>query len=391
MSGKPNTSADLKNLAHLAVHRSWKGRARSLQVLATILRLLTDYGSSSLVLLVNLKWLSVNSGLGLNGHQARDALADLEAEGWLTYELGHGSIVKDDRRPTKITLLPKTISGSFKIEELPLPTLDIFSTGQLGHAGYVIFTKVLAEYVGSGYARQSYTLGEIADLTGLPYSTVARTMSKRSEAWSLADTYKSEGRYVFKEPWQVSARGALSDSIHYERRLKLEALDVAEKLEQHQDEATPVVEPVAEITETEDPKQSVWFDPSSDWPCIVAEYMPPVEEAEQVLAQANEEKTDVIFELSQPRPTPVAPVVEPVEVELVAEVAEVVETNGGVNMPGLASRIADYGDGQSTPTPVVEEKPKAAPPKLVYVPWPGPGLAPLDYQWYRVPEKEVAS
>jgi cytoskeletal protein RodZ len=84
----------------------------------------------------------------------------------------------------------------------------------------------------------------------------------------------------------------------------------------------------------------------------------------------------------RPRPTSVAPVVEP------AEVAETIEAPAGTIMAWLASRTADYGQSTPTPTPVAEEQPKAAPPKKVYTPWPGPGLAPSGYEWYQVPDDE---
>jgi len=219
---------NLESIAWQALSRSWPttNGPRNFRVLCTILRRLKEVGCPSLTLMIGLRELAIHSGLGDTGRTIRDALDDLEADGWLKWTVGSPYTYVNDHaghgQPSQIELIPQQSQGRYPVNRLPLPTLEPFLNGLffgdrpgVGSPGYLVMARVL-------FTRKEgpFNLKGLEALTGMKYDRVKDLMPKMSKA-GLA--WKVKSKYTFVDSEYTQDRQVFGDNTFRERMSKLHA------------------------------------------------------------------------------------------------------------------------------------------------------------------------
>jgi hypothetical protein len=188
--------------------------------------------TKSLRVVTDLTSLALEAGLTRYG-SVRDALKDLESEGWLEFRIGtphtfDNGIIGKRGRPSEIKLVPKPHAGRYRLNRLPLLTLDYFTTERLGTAGWFVMARVIFEELTGQTPRLRLT--DIVELTGMSLSRVKRTM-KRLIPTSLC--YKEGLDYCFYNTYELYDRNCWGDyrsedrlHKHWEKSRKLNEFQV---------------------------------------------------------------------------------------------------------------------------------------------------------------------
>jgi hypothetical protein len=193
---------ELESLAWLALSRSWPttNGPRNFRVLCTILRNLKDVGKPSLTFMTGLRELAIRSGLGDTGRTVRDALDDLETDGWLKLKIGkrytYVNGLAAHGESSFIELIPQKSEGCYPVWKLPVPTIEVFINGTffgdrpgVGSPGYLVMAQVLFTM-----DEGPYSLKDIEAVTKLKYDRIKDLMPKMAKA-GLA--FKEKGKYTF--------------------------------------------------------------------------------------------------------------------------------------------------------------------------------------------------
>jgi len=124
--------------------------ARACRVLVGVLNI--AYQLLTLTVITGLDTLAEQMGLA-KGSGVKDALLELEALGYLRFELGKPyeyasgrKLIEDSGEPSVITLLPQDAPEALKPKLLPEMTLDIFNSDQLGSAGWFATARLQFEW-----------------------------------------------------------------------------------------------------------------------------------------------------------------------------------------------------------------------------------------------------
>ena len=155
MGNRVPVETNLESIAWLALSRSWPttNGPRNFRVLCTILRRLKEVGCPSLTLMIGLRELAIHSGLGDTGRTVRDALDDLEADGWLKWTVGSPYTYVNDEaghgQPSQIELIPQESQGRYPVTGLPLPTLEPFLNGWFSATGRASAALATSSWPGS--------------------------------------------------------------------------------------------------------------------------------------------------------------------------------------------------------------------------------------------------
>jgi len=207
---------ELERITDLAIGRPWPQRngARNLRVLATLIRwsLRTGY----LNIRTDLEGLAVNAGLA-NSNRIHEALNTLEADGWLKWTVGDGSVNPEGRKASVIELLPVDHTGRSPVKLLPDPRLGIYSydTTVVGHGGSPAYLLVCRMSFNRGVTKLR-TLKDIETLTGLSHGAVSRLMPKML----VAIQKQPDGTYGWHSDDAAYAHGAYDESKSEERATK---------------------------------------------------------------------------------------------------------------------------------------------------------------------------
>ena len=186
----------VENICYLAVSRPWpsshrdgvRGKvvggfdgARAARVLGAVL--VRAHAMASLDLRFNLRILAYEAGFA-RYEAVRDALEDLAAAGWVEFTLGtqhfynYDTLVKKGEG-SRVKLLPKPIEGSYSPKRLPPLDLDCFSDEGSGTPGWLVIARLRFKYQEQRVVELG--LGELADLTGMTYERVKRSMPKMAD------------------------------------------------------------------------------------------------------------------------------------------------------------------------------------------------------------------
>ena len=215
------TIAQSEAIAHRAINQPWPGEngPRALQVLVALLRRLDSTCATSLVIDADLDSLAIEAGL-LRHQAAKGALEDLQADGWSSYTPGTPNARYVKGTPSRIQLTAPTVaSGRFEVTLLPLVTLDIFSYGELGSAGFLLMARLATELHNVHDDPKPYALADLGQLTGMYYKRIQRLLPKMV---SLGLATKSSDHHTFAPLYIVNNTRTFSDGIFRERREKLE-------------------------------------------------------------------------------------------------------------------------------------------------------------------------
>jgi hypothetical protein len=192
-----------------------------------------------------------------------DALDSLAEGGWLTWTVGAPSRVAEERKPSSITLHPVDTPGRFRVKDLPNPELKpLYASDHAGNHGYLIVCRVLGDPQRTG---PYYSTGDLVKLTGLNARAVQRAMPK---LW--AGFRKVKGGWQVDDIESLCSHGVHATSTQTERTARLSP---------RRERGKP----------SQDGKGSSWFDPSTDWPCIVEGYESVAEGAAHMLRNIDTE------------------------------------------------------------------------------------------------------
>jgi hypothetical protein len=180
MKPQRNTRAardQIDGLTHLALNQPWPGRngARDFRVLVGVLQQ-AALGKCELEVVVPLEPFAAQIGL-VKHEGVRDSLLDLEANGWLSFELGTPDTFGTDYErgtASRVTLLPRTSEGKVNPLALPDPTHEIFREhdGAIGSAGYLTVCQLWK----SRDDRIVVTARELTETTGLSRDRISRRL-----------------------------------------------------------------------------------------------------------------------------------------------------------------------------------------------------------------------
>ena len=157
MTGLPNpkiqATARLEEMYFKALSQPWPSDidgARACRVLVGVLNI--AYQLSTLTVIKGLDTLAEQIGLA-KGSVVKDALRELEALGYLKFELGKPyeyasgrKLIEDSGEPSVVTLLSQDVPEGLKPRLLPEMTLDIFNSDQLGSAGWFATARLQFEW-----------------------------------------------------------------------------------------------------------------------------------------------------------------------------------------------------------------------------------------------------
>lgn len=245
----------LDEITYQAFTQPWPGRngPRNSKVLAGILRECSHRGTQTLAIGL----MHFGPDIGIAKYDAiKGALEDLAAEGWIQFDLGRQDdwTTGEPGKPSHITLLPRLApSGSFRPEALPLPSLDIFRSGELGSASYLTLAMVMVQWqLGESYDPAPMGISDLVRLTGMTKVRVIRLMGKMIEAYPVI---KKDGKYRFHRLDELTNRHTYSDEKAVPHRERLAAHEKArvayfappQEQEQEQ-EPTEAVETIIEPT-----------------------------------------------------------------------------------------------------------------------------------------------
>jgi hypothetical protein len=164
----------LERITDKALSQAWsmKNGARNLRILSTLIRWKGLSGSHSLDIITSLRLLAANAGMTYST-SILDALCDLQAQGWITFDLGTGAYDPEKRIATKIKLIPVSQTGQFPVKSLPDPKVSLYKIGNQGSPAYALIALMSHEP-----SAKTYSLRAIHRLTGIPLTTLQRLMPK---------------------------------------------------------------------------------------------------------------------------------------------------------------------------------------------------------------------
>lgn len=207
MGGGPNPLVEVQRIAYKALSQPWPSDIDGARACRVLVGLLTKARQLNALWIVSDRdKLAEEIGLA-EGMTVKNALIDLQSLGYLNfepgipdqYEKGRATRVKQGK-PTEIWLLPQSdVSGELTLRILPEMTLDIFSSAQLGSAGWFATARLQYEWEHQEGLSDSIavSVADLMKMTGMKRTRVKELLPKLCSALSAGFVPREGSKYVF--------------------------------------------------------------------------------------------------------------------------------------------------------------------------------------------------